>query len=115
MDLLSSDIVINIILPMLSKHAQVALQNASKRYYHLVLSCFPYQSRKHLDILGEVCDGGYANLLSWFLGRGKSDLRWSLLCGGAGELIIHGKLYLFLVMYFISFADLLLQPHLMAT
>ncbi len=104
MDLLSSDIIVNLILQILPKHAHVALQNTSKRYYHLVLSCFSYESRKPLDILGEVCDGGYMNMLRWFLGRGKLDLRWSLLVGGVRESVIHGKimsifLYLFYYLY----------------
>ncbi len=87
MDLLSTDIIMNLILPLLPKHALIALQHASHRYYRLVLSFFPYESRKHLKILGEICKSGFTNMLRWFLGRGRSELRWSLLIGGVAKLI----------------------------
>ncbi len=90
MDLISVDILINVILPRLPKHALVALQNASKRYCRLMLSSFPYDSRTHLEILGEILviyNDGFMNLLRWFLGRGRADLRWSLLVSGVATSI----------------------------
>ncbi len=92
MDVLSSDIIINVVSPFLPKCALVALQHTSKRYLRLVLSFFPNKSRNHLEILNELCEGGFINLLRWFLGRGKQDLHWSLLLSGLKVAIIHGKL-----------------------
>ncbi len=100
MDLLSSDIIINIILPFLPKCAQIALLHTSKRYHQLVLNSFPKDSRNHLEILREICKGGFVNLLRWFLGRGKSDLRWSLLVHGVKELLMDGNIILFSIFIF---------------
>ncbi len=92
MDLLSADIVINVVLPFLPKCSLVALDNSSKRYHRLILSWFPYASRKHLEILGEICECGYINMLRWFIGRGKLDLRWSLQTNGVRKLVTRGKI-----------------------
>ncbi len=92
MDLLSTDIISNVILPLLQKHALLALLHTSKRYHRLVLSSFPYASRKHLVILAEICEGGFANALRWLIGRGKSDLHWTLLDRGVTKLVLHGKI-----------------------
>ncbi len=96
MDLLSTDIIIHLILPLLPKHTLAALQHTSKRYHRLVLNVFPPASRNHLEILGEVCEGGFVNLLWWFLGPGKSDLHWSLLISGVRKLAKHGKIYFYI-------------------
>ncbi len=92
MDLLSTDIISNVILPLMPKHALISLQRTSKRYHRLVLSCFPYELRMHLEILGEICEAGLVDLLRWFLGRGQSHLHWSLLISGVNKLLIIGKL-----------------------
>ncbi len=94
MDLLPTDIIVNCILPFLHQHTFIALQCTSKRYHRLVVTYFPYESRKHLEILGEICKGGFVNLLRWFLGCGKPNLNWSLLVDGTRELInyvVNGK------------------------
>ncbi len=91
MDQLSTDIIIHVILPSLPEHALITLQRTSKRFHRLVLSFFPYKLRKHLIILGEICQGGFLNLLRWFIGRGQSDLRWSLLVDSVTNLIRIGN------------------------
>ncbi len=98
MDLLSSDILINIIFPLLPKYAMIALQCTSWRYQRLVLSIFPYETRKHLEILDEICAHGCVNLLRWFLGREKCDLGWSPLFASFERLFVSGKLqYILLI------------------
>ncbi len=87
MDLLSTDIIVNVILPFLPKHALISMLYSSKRYHRLILSFFPYESRKHLEILGEICKSGFVNLLRWFLGRGRADLHWQLQVDGVIKLI----------------------------
>ncbi len=87
MDQISADVIFNVILPLLPKHALVALQHTSKRHYQLVLSCFPYVLRNHLEILEEICKCGYVNLLRWFIGRGNGNLQWSLQIDGVVHLV----------------------------
>ncbi len=92
MDVLSSDIILNLILPLLPLYVLIALQHTSKRYHRLVRSAFTNKPRSHIKILGDICEGGHVNLLRWFLGRGKSDLGWSLLITGVENLLLRGKL-----------------------
>ncbi len=92
MDIISSDIILNLIFPLLPLFMLVALQHTSKKYHRLVLNYYPNNSRNHLKLLGEVCEGGYVNLLGWFLGRGESDLGWSLLISGVQDLLSNGEL-----------------------
>ncbi len=58
MDLLSSDIIINVIFPLMPPYMLVVLQHASKRYHQLVLSGFPNKSQNHLEMLVEICKDG---------------------------------------------------------
>ncbi len=103
MDRISADVIVNVILPLLPKHALVALLHTSKRYYQLVLSCFPYVSRNRFEILEEICKRGYVNLLRWFIGRGNGNLQWSLLIGGVRKLlrcIFDGNYFMIVIFIF---------------
>ncbi len=91
MDRISNDIITNVLLPLVPPHALISLLHTSKRFRRLVLSIFPRESQNHLEVLTEICKGGFVNLLTWLIGRGKSDLRWPLLDRDVENLIEDGK------------------------
>ncbi len=72
-------------------HALIAMQHTSKRYLELARRVDPRKPQKPLEILEEICEGGYLNLLRWFLGRGRSNLGWSLLVSGIQKLLHSGN------------------------
>ncbi len=90
MDRISNDIFTNVLLPYVPTHALTSLLHTSKRFRRLALS-IPRESQNHLEVLAEICKGGFVNLLTWLIGRGKSDLRWTLLDSDVKKLIVDGK------------------------
>ncbi len=93
MDSLSNDVIVHLILSIVPIHALTALQFTSKRYHRLVRNFYLKKAQNKLEALGEICENGFLNLLSWFLGRGISELRWSLLVEGVKKLLCHGKYF----------------------
>ncbi len=73
MDLLSSDIIVNVILPRLPAKASenIPLKHASKRYHRLIGNIFSNNSQNNLEILREICEGGFVSLLSC------SHIKWT--------------------------------------
>ncbi len=65
--------------------------NTHKRYLELARRVDLRKRRKPLKILEKICEG-YLNLLRWFLGRGRSNLGWSLLVYGIQKLLHSGNL-----------------------
>ncbi len=76
----------NVLISYLPVSARVAMQLISKRYYAYVTKQLRTAPKDHIKILGEICESGYCDLLDWFLGRKRFDLRWSVLISG-GEII----------------------------
>ncbi len=106
MDVLYDDIM-NLILSLLPKHALIALQHTCNRFHKRMRVSFPYASRNHLQILGEIFQSGNVCVLRWFLGRAKSDLRWSLRVNGVQTLLLHGNIFsLILALISCIFSDL---------
>ncbi len=106
METLSSDILVNVLFPLLSASSLAALQFASKKYHRLVLSFLPRSPRNHFKILADVSSTGNITLLKWFIGRGPSDLKWSLTdvphkkCGISG-ILNYGNFYIHRILRFL--------------
>ncbi len=80
----------------------MSLQSTSKRYHRLIGNIFPDKSRNNMEMLREICEGGFESLMSWFLGRGNLDLRWSVLVHGVKFLLTHGNslIFIHIISYF---------------